>query len=123
MAGVYGSEFHHGFIDDLMVFDVVLTDAQIASLAGGPDCDNNGIPDAVEIAAGAPDVNANGIPDTCECIADLTGNGEVNGADISVLLGFWGKVPALLPVADINGDGLVDGADLAMLLSSWGTCP
>ena len=86
------------------------------------DCDNNGISDADEIAAGAADLNGNGIPDNCECIADLTGNGEVNGADISVLLGFWGKVQAPLPAADINQDGHVDGLDLAVLLGSWGPC-
>jgi hypothetical protein len=86
------------------------------------DCDSNGISDADEIAAGAADLNANGVPDTCECIADLTGNGEVNGADISIILGFWGKVPEPLPSADINRDGLVDGLDLAVLLGSWGPC-
>ena len=86
------------------------------------DCDADGISDADEIAAGAADLNGNGIPDNCECIADLTGNGEVNGADISVLLGFWGKVPAPLPAADINQDGHVDGLDLAVLLGSWGPC-
>ena len=26
-------------------------------------------------------------------------------------------------VADINGDGTVDGADLAALLAGWGACP
>jgi hypothetical protein len=94
--------------------------------ASGPppcqDCDSNGIPDAVEIAAGAPDVNANGVPDTCECLADLNTDSIVNGADISVLLGYWGQSGKGV-VGDINGDGLVDGADLAILLSSWGTCP
>jgi hypothetical protein len=56
------------------------------------------------------------------CLADLNNDGIVNGADISIMLGFWGLNGK--PVdADINGDGLVDGADLAMLLSSWGKCP
>ncbi|MGA1077260.1 MAG: hypothetical protein ACO307_19375, partial [Ilumatobacteraceae bacterium] len=31
-----------------------------------PDCDNNGISDADEIAAGVPDCNQNGIPDNCD---------------------------------------------------------
>jgi hypothetical protein len=55
------------------------------------------------------------------CPGDLNDDGIVNGADISIMLGFWGLNGK--PVdADINGDGLVDGADLAVLLSSWGEC-
>ncbi|MBN1510685.1 MAG: hypothetical protein JXB13_01600 [Phycisphaerae bacterium] len=32
----------------------------------GPDCDNDGNPDACEIALGAPDCQPNGIPDECD---------------------------------------------------------
>jgi len=32
----------------------------------GPDCDNDGNPDACEIALGAPDCQPNGIPDSCD---------------------------------------------------------
>jgi len=94
------------------------------------DCNGDGIVDYGQILDGALiDENNNGIPDCCEfgfsclpCPADLNNDGIVNGADISVLLGFWGLSGK--PVdADITGDGLVDGADLAMLLSSWGACP
>jgi hypothetical protein len=56
------------------------------------------------------------------CSADLNNDGTVSGADISVLLGYWGQSGKSV-VGDINGDGLVDGADLAVLLSSWGKCP
>jgi hypothetical protein len=87
------------------------------------DCNGDGIVDYGQILDGTfADLNTNGVPDTCECIADLTGNGEVNGADISIILGFWGKVPEPLPSADINQDGNVDGLDLAVLLGSWGPC-
>jgi len=86
------------------------------------DCDNDGISDADAIAAGAADVNGNGIPDTCECITDLTGNGEVDGADLAVVLSSWGEVSKPLPPADVNRDGLVNGFDLGVLLSSWGPC-
>ena len=56
------------------------------------------------------------------CLADLNNDGVVDGADIAVLLGFWGLNGK--PVdADLNGDGIVDGADLAVLLSAWGGCP
>ena len=33
-------------------------------------------------------------------------------------LGDWGG-----GAADLNGDGIVDGADLTILLGSWGDCP
>jgi len=94
------------------------------------DCNGDGIVDYGQILDGTLiDKNGNGIPDCCEfgfpcspCPGDLNDDGIVNGADISIMLGFWGLNGK--PVdADINGDGLVDGADLAMLLSSWGKCP
>lgn len=48
--------------------------------------------------------------------SDLTMDGAVNGADISVLLGLW-NTPAAL--GDINHDGTVDGGDIAALLGAW----
>jgi hypothetical protein len=88
------------------------------------DCNGDGIVDYGQILDGTlADVNGNGVPDICECIADLNNDAVVNGADLGVLLGFWGQPPSLYPPADINGDGLIDGVDLGILLSSWGTCP
>ena len=49
---------------------------------------------------------------------DLSGDGRVDGTDLSVLLGSWGTSD---PNADIDGDGLVSGSDLAALLGSWGS--
>jgi hypothetical protein len=54
------------------------------------------------------------------CPADLTGDGLVNSADLSQLLGAWG--PGAGP-ADISGDGLVNSVDLSQLLGAWGACP
>ena len=75
------------------------------------------------------DANGNGVPDCCDegvscdpCPGDVNFDGIVNGADISVLLGFWG-LNGKPVAADINKDGSVDGADLAQLLGSWGECP
>lgn len=48
---------------------------------------------------------------------DLTGDGTVDGADLSDLLGAWGAADS---VADLDLDGTVGGSDLAMLLSAWG---
>lgn len=48
------------------------------------------------------------------CPADLTGDGVVNGADLSVVLGGWGG----RGIGDLTGDGTIDGADLAALLGT-----
>jgi hypothetical protein len=53
----------------------------------------------------------------------MNGDGQVNGSDIGVLLGFWGPGNPLFPRTDINLDGRVDGADLGVLLANWGPCP
>ncbi|MBL9147768.1 MAG: dockerin type I repeat-containing protein [Phycisphaerae bacterium] len=48
---------------------------------------------------------------------DLDGDGSVNGADLSILLGSWGACSGC--AADLNNDGFVDGADLSILLGGW----
>ncbi len=52
------------------------------------------------------------------CPADLSGDGNVDGVDIGILLAGWGNSSG-----DINGDGTTDGIDLASLLSGFGACP
>jgi len=70
------------------------------------------------------DNNSNGVPDACEpgssCAGDANGDGDTNGADLSVLLGQFGQAVSPGTGADFNGDGLVNGADLSVLLSSFG---
>jgi len=83
------------------------------------DCDHDGIGNACDVDG---DFNANGVPDSCECLADLFVDRQVNGADLGVLLAFWGPVNPGFPQADMNRDGKVDGADLGHLLASWGPC-
>jgi len=84
------------------------------------DCDANEIPDNCDIASGADDKNANGRLDACELArGDLNLDGQINAADLAVMLAFWG-VPNP-PVGDLDGDGVVNGADLAGLLVNWGT--
>lgn len=53
------------------------------------------------------------------CAADLTGDGEVDGADLGVLLAAWDTAGS---TADLDGNGTVDGADLGALLAAWGSC-
>lgn len=87
------------------------------------DCNGDGIVDFQQIESGTfPDTDGNGVLDICECIADLNDDAAVNGADIAVVLGFWGLTGEAV-LGDINRDGTVNGADLAILLGSWGECP
>ena len=50
-------------------------------------------------------------------IADLNGDGGVDGADIAVILASWGSCAGC--PADLNGDGVVSGGDIAVLLANW----
>ncbi|MBL9119909.1 MAG: hypothetical protein JNL80_08345 [Phycisphaerae bacterium] len=56
--------------------------------------------------------------DIVACPADLNGSGNVDAADLAILLGAWGTANA----ADVNGDGTVNGSDLGILLGAWGGC-
>ena len=71
-----------------------------------------------------PDANRNGVPDGCECIGDIVADRIVNGADLGVLLTYWGSVTSssISRSCDLNGDGQVDGADLGIFLGKWGPC-
>jgi hypothetical protein len=52
--------------------------------------------------------------------ADLTGDGAVNAADLTLLLAAWGRCPSGAPCpADFDGNGAVNGQDLAILVASW----
>ena len=89
------------------------------------DCDSDGQVDIGHILRGeALDGNANGVPDHCEITCadvDLYANGEINGADLGIMLSEWGPaVPG--SASDIDGDGQVNGVDLAFLLVFWGPC-
>ena len=61
-------------------------------------------------------------PATNDCPADLNGDGEVNGADLGLLLSAWGTCTETPCLGDINEDGVVNGADLGLMLSTWGDC-
>lgn len=51
---------------------------------------------------------------------DLDGDGEVDGADLAILLGAWGPCTSEpCATADFNSDGTVDAADLSLLLGAW----
>jgi hypothetical protein len=75
---------------------------------------------AIVIApASETDRNGNLVPDACEpSVADLNGDGRVDGADLGLLLLAWGECGTCSP--DFDGDGRVNGADLGFLLGVWG---
>lgn len=53
------------------------------------------------------------------CVADLTLDGLVDGADFSILLSEWGGDG----FGDLDRSDVVDGVDLGLMLSAWGVCP
>jgi len=59
-----------------------------------------------------PHVPADAVP---PANADLNLDGQVDGADLGILLAGWGGDG----VGDLDGDGQVDGADLGLLLAAW----
>ncbi|MEP0848031.1 MAG: PQQ-binding-like beta-propeller repeat protein [Phycisphaerae bacterium] len=62
-----------------------------------------------------------GLPEP-QCPADLSGNGEVNLVDLSIILSNFGTVDGMRHEdGDIDGDGDVDLADLSALLTDYGT--
>ena len=86
------------------------------------DCDLNAIPDSCDIVNGASDKDQDGRPDACELArGDWDLSGTIDGIELSILLSMWGV--ANPPVGDYNGDGSVDGFDLAAILSLWGPVP
>jgi formylglycine-generating enzyme required for sulfatase activity len=83
------------------------------------DCNGNGTPDSCEIANGTQDKDADGVLDDCEFArGDFDLDGEIGGADLTVVLALWGlRNP---PIGDLNGDGLVSAEDLTIVLANWG---
>ena len=78
------------------------------------------VPLVGDVAAGTDVLATENIEEVVPMPADLTGDGETDGADLAELLSVWGQNAALV---DFNADGIVDGADLAQLLAAWGPCP
>lgn len=85
-------------------------------------CENG--EDAIDIWGTWTDGGNNRFDESCtpDCPADLNGDLMVDGADLSVILGFWGDCIVDDCHADLDGNGSVDGADLTIALGSWGGC-
>lgn len=88
-----------------------------------PDCNRNGVADGCDIANGdSADRDNNGIPDECNPVGDLNLDGVVDGSDLLILLGSWGRcpIPPFDCPADLDLDEIVGPSDLIILLGNWG---
>ena len=54
-----------------------------------------------------------------ECEADVTGDQQVDVADLLLVINNWGSNDA---ASDINSDGIVDVTDLLVVMGDWGAC-
>ena len=139
---VLGSVFADGAHDcpaRADVQDLILKQELFNEIVGGGDASISMIPSgavnaascdgaswisvSVEYSLGgsSEDDNNNGIPDECEVIGDLDADGDVDAADLILLLGAWGACGDCADCpADLDGDCDVDGADLILLLGNWG---
>ena len=127
-----------GLMDDVQVYNVVLTPDEIAHLAAGPgfaygsdltnDCNSNGVPDACDLEDETSiDCNGNWIPDECDTMegGDFDADGDVDLDDYAALadcLAGPDEVPspsatecvdACLATFDANADNDVDFTDFA----------
>lgn len=51
---------------------------------------------------------------------DANGDEVVDGADVTILAGYWHQTTELgAAAADFNGDGLIDGSDVTILAGNW----
>lgn len=87
----------------------------VAILEGSTICDNS----RTQVIGGFVSNGGNVIAESCGCLADVDGNGMVDGGDMGVLVAFWGTND---PHADVDDDGTVDGTDLQLILAAWGPC-
>ena len=58
-----------------------------------------------------------------DCPADLDFDGDIDSADLLILLGNWDYCPeGEICWSDIDMDGAVGSSDLLILLGTWGDC-
>ena len=113
-AAQYDLSWHT--VDDGGTSAAVGDDFEVGSTTGQPDAGS---------MAGSDFILAGGFWPVFQgpaCNADANGDGQTNGADLSVLLATFGQSVTPGSGADFNADGLVNGADLSVLLSNFG-CP
>ncbi|MDG2020618.1 MAG: hypothetical protein P8J59_01565 [Phycisphaerales bacterium] len=75
----------------------------------------------IDGGTGSGDISIECFGSSCPCIADLNGDGQVDGADFGLLLSAFGPCSRDC-AADLDDSGNVDGADIGLLLALWGEC-
>ena len=104
-------------------------DACVIALGMSEDCQPNGVPDECDIADGtSPDINSNGVPDECEC---PSGNGDYNNDAVvdlddhamlySCMSGPQVAYTGDCQALDMDGDCDVDLADFGLFQESFGS--
>jgi len=96
-----------------------VNDACDIALGNAEDCNENGVPDSCDLVAGtSADVNLNGLPDECELLfvrGDTNNSGLIDLSDPVYLIGTLfngGPVPVCYDAADFNDDGFMDVSDV-----------
>ena len=80
-------------------------------------------PDTPDTGHGLPPIVDMGAYEFLGCLGDLDGDGDVDHADLGILLGDWGCTDGDC-AGDCDGDGDTDQADLGVVLALWGQeCP
>jgi hypothetical protein len=136
ISGVDGAAIHHFENSDIGTRGLLrIVDTEIsanATVIGAAGVRNDG-PQTALVLAGTTAVCGNtprnvGGPfliergaSVCGCLADVTGDGQVNGGDLGIVLNSWGGADAL-GSGDVNHDGVIDASDLSVVLSNWGAC-
>ena len=98
------------FIDNFAI-DQIVYDIDPASLPTGV----NSVRIVADVNLGGVSMTGAYLPDSV--FGDLNGDGQVNAADLGLLVAAWG--PCKGCDADLNGDGQVNAADLGLLVAAW----
>lgn len=113
------------------------TDHLDQDYTGYPDCNNNGVVDAIDIANGtSQDENGNGIPDQCDgqcgdaehpyLVGDFNKDCYVEWMDFALFSTQWGNIGCQEPDwcgdIDLNQDGNVNWNDFAIFAANWFNC-
>lgn len=98
------------FIDNFGI-DQIVYEIDPASLPTGV----NSVTITANVNLGGVSMTGAYVPDSV--FGDLDGDGDVNGGDLGLLLGSWGKCVGC--PGDLDGDNIVGGGDLGLLLGAW----